>query len=305
MGLAIFFFVSHIHASELTGTWRYEKTFDFDGSTLHLKPIKNTTLQFLNDQLGLPKNCFQKFTKEEYAFGLLFQGMSKEGVTEKQISNYFNEQFSIDLSKIKTYFSSGVSANKCSEPFRQIVVSKNTLVAIYGESTYYVFKKSTRLNSNNITNPVNLYHYKLSSLPFNGIIYGNFCGFGNCAPVFYRYKTSKDKSDSINRLVNAAGDNIYDEKKLTNDGNKLPSGSVKWTFLLLPPLGNVLLLRVDDYDDCQNRDCGNGFYLAIQNEKFSDKLVENCHITEDYFCIDDDGKRLYQLTQEGKFKKIK
>ena len=74
----------------------------------------------------------------------------------------------------------------------------------------------------------------------------------------------------------------------------------------LRPQDRLGLVRVDDLEQGPNeqRDVMSGVFLAIKNGKVTDQLNEGCTITTDYACVDDDGKRRYQLLGTGKFQKL-
>jgi hypothetical protein len=78
-------------------------------------------------------------------------------------------------------------------------------------------------------------------------------------------------------------------------------------FLVLPPLKDVILVRVEDYEqgDTAGRDGLTGAWLAIKGGVVTDQLNEGCNMNADYSCVDSSGKKMYQLLETGKFKKIK
>ena len=125
-----------------------------------------------------------------------------------------------------------------------------------------------------------------------------------CGPVYMPYVATAN-GDVLSQLIGThdyqKGGARYAEDYAPPFANKLHP-----VFIMLPPMKDVLLVRVDDLEQgpSEQRDVMSGVFLAIKNGKVTDQLNEGCTITTDYACVDDDGKRKYQLLETGKFQKL-
>jgi hypothetical protein len=164
---------------------------------------------------------------------------------------------------------------------------------------------------------VNLYGHKLSQLPFSVSNFMTLCEASipgikgvkqttdKCAPVYYPYSATKKDTDALTQMI---GNHNYQKGGARNaeDYDNPLANNLHPTFMILPPLHDVLIVRVDDFEPGPNeqRDTMSGAYLAIKDGKVTDQLNFGCAIDIDYFCVAEDGTKQYQLLDTGKFKKL-
>ena len=302
-------------ADDLSGTWTYEKAAEYFGTKKNIAAPAQTTIQLVNGKLALPPSCFVKFKKEKFDFSDAFQSLLKQDVEEKALDNYLVKTFAFPLSKVKEYYRAETTPDNCNRPFRDVFVLDGRLIVSYAGSTFYSYIRSDGGTAKAAT--VDLYGHKVTHLPFNVASYSNVCdSFGNilknspattakCAPVYFPYAANKKDRDALTQLVGThdykkggAPDAQGYDNPLANDLHPY--------FLVLPPLKDVILVRVNDYEqgDKAGRDGLSGAYLAIKGGAVTDQLNEGCNMNTDYSCADDSGKKLYQLLETGKFKKL-
>ncbi|MFB9245846.1 hypothetical protein IV454_27855 [Massilia antarctica] len=158
---------------------------------------------------------------------------------------------------------------------------------------------------------------KISRLPFDGGKFFEVCldrikfvkkvpqATDKCGPAYYPYVAKKTDPDALVQLIGThkyikVGPKFYDayDNPFANGLHPL--------FLVFPPLKDVVLVRVDDFDQMDNeeRDRFGGAYLAIKNGKVIDQLTDGCIMNAEYACYDLDGTKRYQLLETGKFKKM-
>jgi hypothetical protein len=87
------------------------------------------------------------------------------------------------------------------------------------------------------------------------------------------------------------------------DSIRLSSGAAA-TFLVLPPMKQVVLVRVDDFDIVRNeeRDVMSGVYLSIVDDKVVEQ-IEGCQFDRDYVCRVE-GAAVARLTDNGRFEHV-
>lgn len=126
-----------------------------------------------------------------------------------------------------------------------------------------------------------------------------------CAPVYFPYTIAKKDTDALSQLI---GRHTYKKggARHAEDYDNPAANNLHPTFVVLPPMEDVLLVRVDDFEPGTNanRETMSGAYLAIKDGKVTDQLNDGCDINTEYACVGDDGKKQYQLLDSGKFKKL-
>jgi len=156
--------------------------------------------------------------------------------------------------------------------------------------------------------------YKFTPLPLNFDRYFSACRpkivgkTGNpqttdkCAPAFYPYVADPKSSDALMKLV---GNHDYAKGGQEYAGGFSPPFRQKTaaTFLVFPPLKQVVLVRVDDFGRVRNeeRDVMSGVYLSIAGGKVVDQ-ISGCHFNRDYVCLDD-GRVVARLLDSGKMQR--
>ncbi len=298
-----------VHATDLSGTWRYDKGSEYFGEMATVPPPKFQTLQISDSQLALSPNCIVNVKQQRFAYDEVFQSLLKQDVTEATLAPYLSKQFGVMLGSVKTYFRAEDHPKRCNRPLADFILTEDALLVPFAGSAFYRFVR--------VADTPQLYGRKTSHLPFNLTAYITAC-LGNlpmtkgvpqatakCGPVYMPYVATAN-GDALSQLIGThdyqKGGARYAEDYAPPFANKLHP-----VFIMLPPMKDVLLVRVDDLEQGPNeqRDLMSGVFLAIKNGKVTDQLNEGCTITTDYACVDDDGKRKYQLLETGKFQKQK
>jgi hypothetical protein len=305
-------------ADVIDGTWKFEKALEYHGLLKNVAPPPEyRTVQIVNGELGLPPKCYVGLKKAEYAYGRSFQPLSKAGAEENSIADYLQKQFGFKLSEVQYSYTADPDMSDCNNLGQEILVSRDKVIVIRGASIFFSYTRSDGGTGKAISKDVPLYGHKLSHLPFIDDNYMWRCveralttripkSTTKCAPVYYPYAVSKKDTDPLSVLI---GTHKYlaGGARRTNDedyDNPLSNG-LHPVFILLPPLGDVLLVRVDDLETSDDsREGIGGANLAIKNGRVTDQLNVPCNWDEQHYCRFDDGKAHYQLLESGKFKKL-
>jgi hypothetical protein len=160
-----------------------------------------------------------------------------------------------------------------------------------------------------------LSNYRLTQLPLNNDRYLSWCRpklqgpnghlrtTDRCAPDFYPYVAEPTRHDSLMDII--GNDDYAMHGQQYTEGFSPPfKQKVAATFLVLPPLKQVVLVRVDDFDIVRNeeRDVMSGVYLSIVAGKVVDQ-IEGCQFDRDYVCRVE-GAAVARLTDNGKFERV-
>jgi hypothetical protein len=157
---------------------------------------------------------------------------------------------------------------------------------------------------------------KPSQLPFSVSEYIARCGASlptvkgvpqataRCAPTYFPYVASRRSRGTISKLVGAHAYQKGGARNDSEDYNNPVANNLHPVFLVFPPLGDVVLVRVDDVERAEDRDVIKGAYLSIKDGKVVDQLNSNCNFDAEYVCATADKQRKVRLTQTGKFVRL-
>lgn len=301
-------------ADEFSGTWKFEQVKAYGDQIKNIPPPKTRLVQIINGKLALPDRCFADLKKTEYFYSDVFQPLTKQGVVEESVASYLAKNFSIVLPK-KSYYAVERNQDRCQEPFGAIFVSGNKLVSVWGGSIFYIYTRTSGETDHVLSPAIALYGRKLTQLPFSIQNFNNHCASAwskkglqlteKCGPVYYPYWATKKNADPLAQLigthnyVKGGGQGAYDyDDPWEHDLHPV--------FMILPPLKDVLLVRVDDSEGGnEQRDVMSGAYLAIKDGKVTDQLNEGCDFDTQHFCLGENGEKWYQLLESGKFKPVR
>jgi hypothetical protein len=307
---------AHCSADELSGTWKYEKSKEYFGAIKNVPAPKTTVVQIVSGKLAVAPGCSTTLKKQKYDYSEVFQSLLKEDVEEKSLVQSLEKNFAFTLPK-NAYYSVSDTDDKCLAPFSDVFVADNKLVTAYGGSFFYSYTRSTGGTAKPLSPNVALYGHKLTQLPF---VISNFMSLCQasiprvkgtpqttdiCAPVYYPYTATKKDGDALTQLI-WTHNYLKGGARHAEDYESPLDNKLHPTFMVLPPLKDVLLVRVDDFEPGtgEKRDTMSGAYLAIKDGKVTDQLNEGCDIDTEHYCVGDDGKKQYQLLETGKFKKL-
>jgi hypothetical protein len=304
-----------VRAAELSGTWVYEKGTDYFSKSGRVDAPKYKVIQIVNKEAAFSSTCFVRLNKDEYGYSMPFQAMLKQGVEEPTLDAYLVKNFSFSLKGKLDYYEDDPMED-CNAPLRSLLVSGDKLLIPSAGTSFYAYRRSSGGTERAVDLKVPLGERKLSQLPFSVQAYMGLCvkyvarvkggpqATAKCAPVYFPYVADAKNADTLAKLIgnhdHKKGGANYAEDYAPPFASKLHP-----TFVVLPPLKDVLLVRVDDFEGGnEQRDPMTGVFLAIKDGKVTDQLNEGCTIDTAYNCVDEDGKKRYQLQETGKFKKL-
>lgn len=311
-----FLFCTNPFAHEADGIWVFEKAIDHDGVVSQPAPPPANRIEIQNGIINYSGDCKMPLASQDYYPGGPFQALLKEGAEESEISGFLARQFSFDLTKIKTYYTSSPNAG-CTSFFRSFLIGPDRLIAIRGGVLFYGFKRSANSSTSSAqkTAATDIHKLKVTPLPFRITDYIEQCAgqwptkngipvpSNRCAPNYFPAVASKITKDAISRLV---GSHEYQKGGARNDSedyNNPVAHDLHPLFLVFPPHNGVTLVRVDDVEKAEDRDVIKGAYLAIKDGRVTDQLNVSCDFDATYICADHAGTR-FQLTDDGRFKKL-
>ncbi|WP_440962576.1 hypothetical protein ACL58G_17280 [Massilia sp. GER05] len=309
---------SWAQAAPLNGTWKFDRAVDYYGRTpLGLVSHFNTVV-IKDGEARFSSDCAVRFNAEEYFFSDVFQPLTKGDVTEKQVNEFLNKNLGVSLVGTKDVYSLANAPATCARPIMEFFVVGDKLLIPFG-ATFYSYDEQQTLeigkNASESVVPSILSNYKYTRLPLNYDRYFSWCRpkiagengrpqtTDKCRPDFYPYVADSKSHDP---LMNIIGNHDYamNGQEYTEGFSPPFKQKVAATFLVLPPMKRVVLVRVDDFDLVRDeeRDVMSGVYLSIVNGKVIDQ-IEGCQFDQRYMCVVD-GTPVARLTDSGKFERI-
>ncbi|MFB9246423.1 hypothetical protein IV454_27830 [Massilia antarctica] len=308
--LLCYFFCVDLHAENSDVTWKYERAVDYDYPENKVSAPQGISFIFKDDELKISSACTGRVTQKDYAFSDVFQPLSKEGVTGKQLDVFLMKNFKLGLSKVKRVYKV-TSPGRCSKPLTEFFVFDDKILAV-DAMVFYVYGKA---NADARAEAESYAGYKLSQLPMNFDHYYAVCEkkildahqrprtTDKCGPKYYPYVADPKKNDPIMSLV---GNHDFAKfgAEYANGFSPAFAQKTRATFMLFPPMSNVLLIRVDDFDlvRSEERDVMSGAYITVVNGKVIGQ-IQGCNMNERYECILDQ-KVVAKVLPSGKIQSI-
>lgn len=301
------------------GTWKFERSIDYLGRTPVNQAPRFPVLVIHNNEIRLSDACVAKFAPEEYLFSDVFQPLTKQGTTEKQLDAFLLKNLNLSLAKTKEVFSLADTPGNCSRPVMEFFVVGDRILVPAGITFYTYVKVQAEATATPLaaggSAAAMIAGYKLSKLPMNFERYNSFCmpkilnakgkpqTTDKCAPDYFPYVADPKSADPIMKLIGnhdyVKGGQEYAQGFSPPFKQKVPA-----TFMVFAPMKQVILVRVDDFELVRNeeREIMSGVYLSIVDGKVVDQ-IQGCDMNGDYVCMEE-GRPVAKLTDNGRFRKL-
>jgi hypothetical protein len=305
-----------------SGTFKFEKSQTYRYPKTPVDPPPFPTIQIRGNKATFSMSCTATFTPQDYFFSDVFQPMSKSGDTQAQLDRFLTREFNLSLAKTKTVLYVPAPARSCADPVMYMFVTANRVIIPVGE-TFYSYVSATAVSDSARSGAVSqsaqelVAPYKVTALPMDFDRYLSKCvpkilggrrlpqTTDKCAPDYYPYVADPKKGDALMNIVGnhdyAKGGSSYAD--LFSPPFKMKTAA---TFLVYPPVKQVVLVRVDDLEAVQNeqRDIMSGVYLSIVDGKVVDQMGGGCSFNREYVCVSD-GQVMGRLTPSGRIQRTK
>lgn len=310
-------------AQSIDGTWFFDRSVNYEEPNAKGLPPSSTLLQILDSKLSLSPRCMVSLKPVEYYPGGAFQSLLKSGEGEPAIQSFLLNHFTFKLQDVKSFYQADPKMNDCNDLANNFLVSNDKLIAIHAGFRFYSYirNKNTavaesppvKINQPSATDALS--GLKPSQLPFNVVNYMGLCATkmqavkgipqftSKCAPLYFPYVASRQSRDPLSKLVGAHPYQKGGAENESEDYNNPVANNLHPVFLVFPPMGDVVLVRVDDMEKAEERDPIRGAYISIKGGKVIDQLNEACSFDTSYLCSNGDRKPKFQLTETGMFRR--
>jgi hypothetical protein len=300
-------------AEVIDGSWEFDLGVNYEepNTTSPAPPVK--TLQIVDSRLSLSPRCIISIKNRGYYPGGPFQFLLKAGETEANIRKFLHQHFNFSLQEVKIFYQTDSKMNGCNELGEYFIANEERLIAIQAGHHFYSY---IRNKQNSWQASAILHELKPSQLPFSIANYMGLCASqitaikgvpqatSKCAPLYFPHVSSRNSRDALSKIVGA---HLYQKGGAENeseDYNNPVSNNLHPVFLVFPPMGDVLLVRVDDMERAEERDPIRGAYISIKGGKVIDQLNESCSFDTTYLCSSGGKQPKYQLLKSGKFSQL-
>lgn len=302
-----------------SGTWKFEKSQVYQEPNAPAEPPPFESISIQNNVASFSPSCKVAFTQRDYSFGMVFQAMSKAGDTEPPLDRFLTKNFALPLAKTKSVLYFEAPARNCARPVINMFFTGKRIVIPAG-GVFFSYTNATTAPESAKPAPAKqgaadlVAPYKITPLPMDFDRYLSQCTpkilngrrlprtTDQCAPSYFPYVADPKSKDP---LMNIVGNHEY--KKGGSEFADLFSPPFKMktaaTFLVYPPMNNMVVVRVDDFEAVKNeqREIMNGVYLSIVDGKVVDQ-IEGCDLNRDYVCMSE-GAVVGRLSANGKFQR--
>ena len=302
-------------AQEEYGVWKYQRSTEYSNQIPNIQPPKYTTIE-VTSGVAKATGCVAEVKKTRFLYSSTFQPLLKEGVELPQLVKYLDKTYHIPFVDVTSVYKLKLSPD-CDREVREFFVFGDKMLVPVGGSIFHLYNRMGKSASASISQSTNVAGLKISALPFNGDQYVDQClpkildkngvshSSDKCGPAFFPYVAdAKEKSP----LVQAIGTHNY-IKGGARHGEEFAApfaNGMHPVFVLFPPLNDVQLVRVNDFDvgKPESREMMSGVYLTIKNGAVIDQIDGSCDFDAKYVCSDSRGYKM-QLLSSGKFAAIK
>jgi hypothetical protein len=303
-------------AADMDGDWAFERAADYAHPQTPVSAPPISRFKVVGETLLFGPGCHAHLRYVPYHPGGPFQMLLKKNAEEAGIAKFLTSTFDFNFAQ-KSYYK--VESNApCNRQGRALLLSGDKLISIYAGSTFYEFSRVRPSDAHRQSSKgaVDLQGLKVSELPFDVSAYTAHCEVprvkdvpqttAKCAPLYFPYVASRATVDKVSKLVGAHEYQKHGAlSNSTQDYDNPVAHGLHPVFLVFPPLGDVLLVRVDDMEGSEDdRDSVGGMYLAIKSGVVTDQLNSGCSFDQHYTCSGD-GTAVYQLMEAGQFKRLK
>lgn len=311
-------------AQSIDGAWMLDRSVNYEEPNAKVPPPAAKVLQILDGKLGLSPRCMVSLSAANYYPGGPFQPLLKSGEDEQAIQSFLLNQFTFKLRDVKSFYQADPKMNDCNDLASSFLVSSDKLIAIHAGFRFYGYTRNNNaavaasaISTSNQPSATNALSGLIpSQLPFSVANYMGLCAAklqtvkgipqstSKCGPLYFPYVASRQSKDALSKLV---GSHLYQKGGAENeseDYNNPVSNNLHPVFLVFPPMGDVVLVRVDDMEKAEERDPIRGVYIAIKGGKVIDQLNEGCSFDRSYLCSSGDKKPKFQLLDTGKFSRL-
>lgn len=302
-------------AQGLQGTWRFEKTAEFHPGINKARPAPPETLHATESKLFLAANCVVGVKGQPYYPGGPFQSLLQGVADEAAIGAWTSKTLGVPISGQKTFYEVELDRARCNRIADSILVRGDRLVGIYGDGRFVSYRRVAP--PPRVPDPLAVFMagIALSQLPFDVDAHialcpvhpgrdGKLAGGGACAPIYMPQVAGKADARPLSKLVGLHRYARGGARNATADYDAPATQGLHPVFLAFPPMGDVIVVRVDDFEGGDRRESMSGAYLSIRNGAVVDQLNEGCALDEHFRCVGVAGEGSFQLMPSGKFERV-
>jgi hypothetical protein len=302
------------YASPVDGSWIYISSGDLLSTKVETKSEKEWFMQAMQRKIMTSQSCLLDLHPPSTAtLDILFKDDQKNDQRRLRIKDIIASASGMVLEK--KLFRYTVESHDCSGNIGTLFVQDNKMVAIAGGNHFYTYARAK--GQGNGGSSVHSLRERVSSFPFSP---GNFSALCEpyirrikgvpqattaCASLFFPYIA---KNGDGNFLANLIGHYHYIKGNANyfNDYDDPFANGLHPVYMVLPPLNDVFLVRVEDLEgNADQRDMYSGAYLSIKKNAVVDQLQAGCIMTAGYICLDGNAKPIARMLPSGRFERFR
>jgi hypothetical protein len=301
-------------AHPVEGSWIYVSSGDLLSKQVTKKSEKEWLMQALKKKIMTSSSCMLDIqSSSTVTLDLLYKDDAKDQRRYLRIKDAVIKASGVAPGKTLSRYT--LEPHDCSGNIGTLLVQDNKMVALDSGFRFYTYIRATRrVNNDPLAHSSN---ERVSSFPFSPGNFSALCepfihrikgvpqGTTACSPLFFPYIAKKDTKKVLTDIV---GHHHYikGDVNYSNDYDDPFSNGLHPVYMVLPPLNDVSLIRVEDLEgNADERDMYSGSYLSIRNDSVVDQLQDGCIMMAGYICLNGDAEKIARMLPSGKFERFK
>jgi hypothetical protein len=187
--MSLAFLYTEAFAALPQGTWTFERSLDYFGRTPVNQAPRFTRIVVRDKTVSLSDTCLVNFSPDLYLFSDVFQPLTKQGITDKQVDNFLMQNFKLSLLKTTEVYSLTSSPQNCADQVMEFFVVDDRLLIPMG-ATFFSYVKTGNGAATGTTADSFYSGYKQSRLPMDFERY-----YASCKPKIMSAKGRPQTSD--------------------------------------------------------------------------------------------------------------
>jgi hypothetical protein len=187
--MSLAFLYTEAFAALPQGIWTFERSLDYFGRTPANQAPRFTRIVVRDKTVSLSDTCLVSFSPDLYLFSDVFQPLTKQGITDKQVDNFLMQNFKLSLLKTTEVYSLTSSSQNCADQVMEFFVVDDRLLIPMG-GTFFSYVKTGNGAATGTTADSFYSGYKQSRLPMDFERY-----YASCKPKIMSAKGRPQTSD--------------------------------------------------------------------------------------------------------------
>lgn len=140
MFISTFSVATNAWAAVPVGIWKFDRSADYFGRMPANEAPQFSTIIFRDNEVRLSETCTAKVKLQDYSFSQLFQPLTKQGISARQVDSFLMKHFKLSLSGTNAVYRLKSTPTDCDDPMGDFFVIGDRILFVAGASFYSYVK---------------------------------------------------------------------------------------------------------------------------------------------------------------------